>query len=196
LPSPFFCRSAVRQRPGRIRPATLGRGSRKHSMKRIKSCSWAILTPQRGPQKIGGVVAKRFLPWSTCLLQLKRSSGAGASRPAIHRRTADQRLAQFPSLAERAGIRRTLRHIEAPTSTTVTGWLASRGFSDQRDLSERHALSIFSGTAGQVRRAFQTEIHNLEVKGERHIGNVNDRRIPAALAPVVAGVVFSTRFSA
>src|SRR6267378_4018125 len=50
-------------------------------------------------------------------------------------------------------------------------------------------LIDFSGTAAQVRKAFQTEIHHLEVKGERHVGNIGDPRIPAALAPVIAGLV-------
>ena len=47
----------------------------------------------------------------------------------------------------------------------------------------------FSGTAGQVRSAFHTEIHNLEVNGVKHFANMSDPKIPAALEPVVAGVV-------
>jgi subtilase family serine protease len=47
----------------------------------------------------------------------------------------------------------------------------------------------FSGSAGQVQRAFHTSIHNLDVNGARHIANVTDPQIPAALAPAVAGVV-------
>src|SRR5207245_4003042 len=50
-------------------------------------------------------------------------------------------------------------------------------------------LIDFSGTVAQVRAAFQTEIHHLVVKGEKHVGNIGDPRIPSALAPVVAGVV-------
>jgi subtilase family serine protease len=46
----------------------------------------------------------------------------------------------------------------------------------------------FSGTAAQVENAFHTEIHNLEVKGVQHIGNMSDPQIPAALAQVVVGV--------
>ena len=52
----------------------------------------------------------------------------------------------------------------------------------------------FSGTAGQVREAFHTEIHNLEVKGVAHIANMSDPRIPAALAPAVIGVVSLNNF--
>src|SRR5258706_4630780 len=47
----------------------------------------------------------------------------------------------------------------------------------------------FSGTAGQVRSAFHTEIHHFVMNGEEHTANVADPQIPAALAPVVAGVV-------
>ena len=47
----------------------------------------------------------------------------------------------------------------------------------------------FSGTAGQIREAFHTEIHYLEVNGEQHFANMSDPRIPEALAPAVAGIV-------
>src|SRR5216684_874347 len=70
----------------------------------------------------------------------------------------------------------------------VTTWLESHGF--QVNVVYPSGMLIdFSGTAAQVRKAFQTEIHYLAVKGERHIGNMSDPRIPAALTPVVAGIV-------
>ncbi len=46
----------------------------------------------------------------------------------------------------------------------------------------------FSGSAGTVTSAFHTEIHNLQVSGVGHIGNMSDPQIPAALSPVVVGV--------
>jgi subtilase family serine protease len=52
----------------------------------------------------------------------------------------------------------------------------------------------FTGTAGQVRDAFHTEIHYLEVKGEQRWANVRDQMIPAALAPAVVGVVSMHNF--
>src|SRR5262249_47502263 len=71
---------------------------------------------------------------------------------------------------------------------TIVLWLQSHGF--RVNLVYPSGMLIdFSGTAGQVRRAFQTEIHQLSVKGEQHFANVGDPRIPAALAPVVAGIV-------
>ena len=47
----------------------------------------------------------------------------------------------------------------------------------------------FSGTAELVKYAFGTEIHRLDVAGVPHIANMSDPQIPAALAPLVAGVV-------
>jgi hypothetical protein len=70
----------------------------------------------------------------------------------------------------------------------VTGWLEFHGF-HVNVVYPSGMLIDFSGTAAQVRKAFQTEIHYLEVKGEKHVGNISDPQIPAALAPVVAGIV-------
>jgi subtilase family serine protease len=46
-----------------------------------------------------------------------------------------------------------------------------------------------SGTAGQVRDTFHTEIHQYAVNGKAHVANASDPQIPAALAAAVAGVV-------
>ena len=70
---------------------------------------------------------------------------------------------------------------------TVTSWLRSHGFSVDEINKDRMSIR-FSGTAAQVESAFHTEIHNLEVKGRQHIGNMTDPQIPAALVPAVTGV--------
>ena len=70
----------------------------------------------------------------------------------------------------------------------VTGWLKSQGF-QVNSVYPSGMVVDFSGTAGQVRTAFHTEIHQLHVNGESHIANMSDPMIPEALAPVVAGVV-------
>src|SRR5580698_3140324 len=70
---------------------------------------------------------------------------------------------------------------------TVSGWLASRGLSVTAVAKDRMSIR-FRGTAGQVQSALHTEIHNLSVNGERHVANMSDPQIPAALAPVVVGV--------
>src|SRR5215467_3753307 len=70
----------------------------------------------------------------------------------------------------------------------ISGWLRSHGF-EVNVIYPSGVLIDFSGTAGQVRKAFQADVHFLEVNGEKHIANMNDPRIPAALAPVINGVV-------
>jgi hypothetical protein len=70
----------------------------------------------------------------------------------------------------------------------ITRWLARHGFKVNVVYPSGMVID-FSGTAGEVREAFQTEIHHLEVNGEKHIANMGDPRIPAALASVVIGVV-------
>jgi subtilase family serine protease len=70
----------------------------------------------------------------------------------------------------------------------VTRWLESKGFTVHG--VQPTGLTIdFSGTAGTVKNAFHTEIHNLDVNGEKHMANMSDPKIPAALEPAVRGVV-------
>jgi hypothetical protein len=75
----------------------------------------------------------------------------------------------------------------------VTDWLASEGFEVSRVAAGRTVIE-FSGTAGQVRQAFHTEIHKFVVSGEEHLANASDPQIPAALAPVVTGFASLNNF--
>jgi Pro-kumamolisin, activation domain/Bacterial Ig-like domain (group 3) len=70
----------------------------------------------------------------------------------------------------------------------TTSWLSAKGFHGIQVGPGRTAIQ-FSGTAGQVRDAFHTEIHRYAVNGVQRFANSSDPQIPAALAPVVAGVV-------
>ena len=71
---------------------------------------------------------------------------------------------------------------------TITLWLQSQGFTVNAVSPSRMTID-FSGNAGQVQQALHTEVHYLSVNGSRHIANMSDPQIPAALAPAVAGVV-------
>jgi subtilase family serine protease len=71
---------------------------------------------------------------------------------------------------------------------TVVAWLQANGFTVNNVQPSRMMID-FSGTAGAVHTAFQTEIHRLNVNGVAHIANVSNPRVPAALADVVNGVV-------
>ena len=75
----------------------------------------------------------------------------------------------------------------------VTDWLAGQGFQVNRVAAGRTVIE-FSGTAGLVRQALHTEIHKFVVNGEQRWANANDPQIPAALAPVVAGVASLNNF--
>jgi hypothetical protein len=70
----------------------------------------------------------------------------------------------------------------------ITGWLELHGFKVNVVYPSGMVID-FSGTVEQVREAFRTEIHDLEVNGEKHVANMRDPRIPAALAPAVVGIV-------
>jgi hypothetical protein len=71
---------------------------------------------------------------------------------------------------------------------TIKAWLLSHGFTVGY-VYPTHMVMDISGTAGQIREAFHTEIHNLDVNGELHFANMSDPQIPVALAPAVVGLV-------
>jgi subtilase family serine protease len=70
---------------------------------------------------------------------------------------------------------------------TAAGWLSSHGLQVAKTSKSRQFIE-FSGTAGQLREAFHTAIHQYDVEGETHYANATDVRIPAALAALVKGV--------
>ncbi|HKW63636.1 MAG TPA: Ig-like domain repeat protein [Candidatus Acidoferrum sp.] len=76
---------------------------------------------------------------------------------------------------------------------TITQWLTSQGFTNITAGPGRTVME-FSGTVGQVRNAFHTEIHHYVVQGMDYSANAGDPQIPAALTPVVAGVVSLNNF--
>ena len=70
----------------------------------------------------------------------------------------------------------------------VTNWLAAQGFQNIRVAAGRMVME-FSGTAGQVRAAFSTQMQNYLLDGNSFVANSGDPQIPAALAPVISGMV-------
>ena len=70
----------------------------------------------------------------------------------------------------------------------IARWLGAQGFTVNSTARGREWIE-FSGTAGQVERAFHTAIHHYKVKGETHIANASDISLPSALLPVVTGVL-------
>ena len=76
---------------------------------------------------------------------------------------------------------------------TVTNWLQLHGLQVTK-VSAGRTIIEFSGTAGEVRGAFHTEMHSYRVNGETRFANATDPQIPAALAPVVVGPVSLNNF--
>ncbi len=71
---------------------------------------------------------------------------------------------------------------------TITGWLQSEGFAVNKVHADGMMID-FSGTAGQVKAAFRTEVHHLNVGEVAHIANMTIPQIPTALAPAIHGLV-------
>ena len=69
----------------------------------------------------------------------------------------------------------------------VASWLRYHGFQIVNRSSGRTVIE-FSGSAGEVKEAFHTEIHKYLVNEEEHWANSTDPEIPSALTPVVAGI--------
>ena len=71
--------------------------------------------------------------------------------------------------------------------TTVTAWLQSQGFAIDKIPQARNVI-IFHGNMAQIQQAFNTTIHKYLVNGQMHYANATDPQVPAALAPVIAGI--------
>ena len=84
-----------------------------------------------------------------------------------------------------------LGEMYGPTESDISmvcAWLESKGFVVGHIYANRMVID-FSGSAGQVREAFHTEIHRLNVHGEKHFANMSDPKIPAALRDIIVGIV-------
>ncbi len=69
----------------------------------------------------------------------------------------------------------------------LAAWLQSEGFAIVRTARARNWIA-FSGTAEQVERTFQTQIHNYKVDGALNFANTVPPTIPAALSGLVSGI--------
>lgn len=69
----------------------------------------------------------------------------------------------------------------------LTNWIESHGLAVE-SVNKGRDLIYFSGTVAQVEEMLHTQIHSFSVNGEQFYSNITEPQIPAALAPVVAGV--------
>jgi subtilase family serine protease len=147
--------------------------------------------PEANAQNDRGLVASSF-PMDHLLLQLRRSPERERAlkmyvdelndpkSPNYHRWLTARQLGRDYGVAPHA-------------VAAIKAWLRSHGFT-VNGVNPNGVIVDFSGTAGQVREAFHTEIHQLEVNGVKHMANMSDPRIPLALAPAIVGVVSLNNF--
>jgi hypothetical protein len=70
----------------------------------------------------------------------------------------------------------------------ITGWIAQQGL-EVTSVARSGRWMELSGTSVQIERTFHTQMRQYQIGGETHIANATEISIPAALAPVVQGVV-------
>ncbi len=69
----------------------------------------------------------------------------------------------------------------------VQTWLQQQGFAIASVARGRNMIR-FSGTAGQVEQAFQTQMHYFKTNGETHFAPATLLSVPTAIAPTIAAV--------
>jgi subtilase family serine protease len=142
--------------------------------------------PEASAANDRGIVSDDF-PLAHMQLQLKRSVEQEAALTQYIAELSDPQSPNYhkwltpAQFAEYFGV-------AAADGDTITAWLIAHGFT-VNGVAPTGLTVDFSGTARQVRAAFHTEIHNLEVNGSTHFANMSDPRIPAALEPAIVGIV-------
>ena len=85
--------------------------------------------------------------------------------------------------------------LSAADMAKVSTWLAGQGFKIT-GRARSSTFITFTGTVAQAEKAFGTSIHSLTLNGERHISNMSNPTVPAALADVVTTVTGLNDFRA
>jgi len=147
--------------------------------------------PEANAANDRGVLADSF-PMEHMLLQLRRSPELEQAFDSYIESLTDNSSPNFRHwiMAAEQGERYGLAQQDLDT---ITDWLKSHSFEVGHVYPNRMVID-FSGTAGEIREAFHTEIHELAVGGKQHFANMSDPRIPAALAPAIEGVVSMHNF--
>jgi hypothetical protein len=141
---------------------------------------WRNTRPEANPKFDRGRVDDNFA-MPQMMLQLKRSPQLEAEFAQFTESLTDKNSPNFRHwmLADEQGEK---FGVAQEDIDTVSKWLESHGFSIDGVQPNKMVIS-FSGTAGNIREAFHTEIHNLYVHGEHHFANMSDPKIPARWRP-------------
>ncbi len=129
---------------------------------------------------------------------------------AANRQVDGLRLVLSPSPEQQAALERFVEEQRNPVSADYQNWLTPEQFAERFGASENdyarlvawleaegfhvdtkaHARNwiAFSGTAADVARTFQTELHTLQSSGELHYANLAEPAIPAAFAGLITQI--------
>jgi len=133
-----------------------------------------------------GAVAGDF-PLGNITLMLRPSAGQQSALEQLLREQQDPSSADYhkwltpETYADRFGA-------SAADLGKLTDWLTSEGFAVRLTARGRDFVS-FSGTARQAQSAFHTEIHRYRRGATNHFANAGDISLPAAIEPMIAGVL-------
>jgi subtilase family serine protease len=142
--------------------------------------------PQVRAQNDQGQVAGN-LPMQRMLLVLKRGDAQEKSLQAAIQAMHDPKSPQYHQWMTPAQFGQKYGPSDADIAR-ISAWLKGHGFQVNKVAQGRGSIE-FSGTADIVSSTFHTQIHSYLVKGEQHYANASDPKIPAAITPVVAGVL-------
>ncbi len=149
-------------------------------------------------------------------LQARSEFDQGAVDPSF--KLTHMTLLTVPSAAQRQALTRLLAQQQDPHSAYYHKWLTPEQYADRFGLSQNDIRKlatwlqsqgftvvsaargrnwiVFTGTAAQVEKAFQTRIHGFDVDGKTHFANTTPVAIPAALSGIVTGVRGLSNFGA
>jgi subtilase family serine protease len=142
--------------------------------------------PQARAQNDQGQVAGN-LPMRRMLLVLKRGDAQETALKAAIQAMHDPKSPQYHKWLTPAQFGRQYGPSDADVAK-VAAWLKGHGFQINSVAQGRGSVE-FSGTADTVASSFHTQIHSYVVKGVQHYANATDPKIPAALTPVVSGIL-------
>lgn len=126
-------------------------------------------------------------------LVLKRSDARQAALDQLVADQLDKRSAHYHHWVTPEEFAATFGPAHSDLQKTVA-WLQSRGFTVD-EIAGDHMSIAFTGTAGQIKSAFKTELHTVITSdGKVHTANTSAPVIPAALAGVIEGVTLSNFF--
>ncbi len=121
------------------------------------------------------------------MLMFKRSNAQQAS---LDQLLADQQTPSSPGFhkwispeqfADRFGI-------SANDSAKISAWLQSEGLAVD-EVSRARNWVAFSGTVAQIQGALRTNLRRYRINGELHFANADEPSVPAAIEPMVTGLL-------